>query len=136
MRASTVFARLSAILIVTALVNRVASGIDRSDLEKTLFVLHKLQRPDLGLVTPGRSGSVSESKDSRSQIRNPQYTTLRQRRHSDCEMNASISRSRRYWRGEAMDCGMKHLPSKGPQEQFPKFHPPQSILSPRANHAN
>ena len=73
MRASAVFARLSAILIG---VNRVARARGRSDIKKTLLILYKLQRPDLGLVTPGRSGSVSESKDSLSQIRNPQYTTL------------------------------------------------------------
>ena len=76
MRASAVFARLSAILIVTALVSRVARGRNGSDLKKALLIPYKLQRPDLGLVTPGRSGSVSESKDSLSQIRNPQYTTL------------------------------------------------------------
>ena len=99
MRAST-FAKLSAALMVTAWLNWLATSSSirtgRSDFEKTLLILHNLQRPDLGLVTSGRSGSVSESKDSLSQIRNPQYITLRLRRRSNCEMSTWSSKSRYY----------------------------------------
>ena len=53
-----------------------------------VIALHNVQGSDLGQVTLGRSGSVSESTDSLSQIRNNQSTTLRLRL-----VNASTSSS-------------------------------------------